>query len=162
MEELTKLQFLYAQHNNIEEIPDFEGCTHLQQIYFGNNYIKEVSAEFCENMSNLKILELRDNKIETIPNEIAMLQHLIRLDLTNNDLTDLPHSLGLLAHLQNLQVEGNKLKKIRADIIKGGTIRILKHLKEKLDSEEYENIPKASSNVAHEPKTFPDRYRQTN
>jgi Leucine-rich repeat (LRR) protein len=64
----------------------------------------------------------------------------------------------LLAHLQNLQVEGNKLKKIRADIIKGGTIRILKHLKEKLDSEEYENIPKASSNVAHEPKTFPDRY----
>lgn len=40
MGELTRLQFLYAQHNNIEEIPDFEDCTHLEQVYFGNNYIK--------------------------------------------------------------------------------------------------------------------------
>lgn len=40
MGELTKLQFLYAQHNNIEQLPDFEGCNHLQQLYFGNNYIK--------------------------------------------------------------------------------------------------------------------------
>ncbi|RZC39469.1 leucine-rich repeat-containing protein 40-like [Asbolus verrucosus] len=158
MGELTKLQFLYAQHNNIEEIPDFERCTHLQQIYFGNNYIKEVTPEFCENMSNVKILDLRDNKIEVIPNEIAMLQHLTRLDLTNNDLSNLPNSLGLLAHLQNLQLEGNKLKKIRADIIKGGTIRILKYLKEKLDDEEIENIPKLSNSRTHEPKIFPDRY----
>lgn len=42
MGELTKLEFLYAQHNNIEEIPDFEGCSHLQQIHFGNNYIKAI------------------------------------------------------------------------------------------------------------------------
>ncbi|XP_044260698.1 leucine-rich repeat-containing protein 40-like isoform X2 [Tribolium madens] len=157
MGELAKLQFLYAQHNNIEEIPDFEGCTHLQQVYFGNNYIKEVTPDFCENTSNLKILDLRDNKIEQIPNEIAMLQHLIRLDLTNNDLTDLPNSLGLLAHLQNLQLEGNKLKKIRADIIKGGTMRILKHLKEQLADEEVENVPKASTTQI-KAKTFPDRY----
>lgn len=49
---------------------------------------QEVTADFCESMSNLKILDLRDNKIDAIPNEMAMMQHLIRLDLTNNDLTE--------------------------------------------------------------------------
>lgn len=38
--ELRKLQFLYAQHNDIEELPDFDGCEHLEQLYLGNNFIK--------------------------------------------------------------------------------------------------------------------------
>lgn len=40
MGELRKLQFLYAQHNDIEELPDFEGCENIQQLHFGNNFIK--------------------------------------------------------------------------------------------------------------------------
>lgn len=38
--ELRKIQFLYAQHNDIEELPDFEGCENIQQLFFGNNFIK--------------------------------------------------------------------------------------------------------------------------
>lgn len=38
-------------------------------------------------MPQLKVLDLRDNKIESLPEEIAMLQRLIRLDLTNNELS---------------------------------------------------------------------------
>lgn len=37
---MRKLQFLYAQHNDINELPDMEGSEHIEQIYFGNNFIK--------------------------------------------------------------------------------------------------------------------------
>lgn len=49
------------------------------------------------------------------------------------------------------------MKKIRADIIKGGTSRILKHLKEQLDGDEIEKVPKPSC-IPQEAKIFPDRY----
>lgn len=38
--EFRKLQILHAQHNDIREIPDFTGCECIQEIYFGNNFIK--------------------------------------------------------------------------------------------------------------------------
>lgn len=44
--------------------------------------------EFCESMVHLKILELRDNQIEIIPNEITNLAHLTKLDLTNNTIAE--------------------------------------------------------------------------
>lgn len=40
MGELRKLQLFYAQHNDIEEIPEFQGCEQVQEVYFGNNFIK--------------------------------------------------------------------------------------------------------------------------
>lgn len=101
--DMRKLQLLYAQHNDIEELPELEGCENVQELHFGNNFItvkpllnifyrfkelilQELTKEFCENATHLRILDLRDNKIEKLPDEIAMFQNLIRLDLTNNDL----------------------------------------------------------------------------
>lgn len=43
--ELRKMEILDANHNDIEELPDFYGCTALKEIYLANNYIK-VSYEF--------------------------------------------------------------------------------------------------------------------
>lgn len=125
-------------------------------------------------MTQLKILELRDNQIETLPDEIGMLQRLIRLDLTNNELSryieiiliakinlyfvSLPKTLALLPHLQNLQLEGNALKQIRNDIIKGGTCRILKFLREKM--EDVVDINKSTNtSVTQNKSTFPNKYQ---
>lgn len=52
--------------------------------------------------------------------------------------------MGLLPHLQNLQIEGNSLKQIRMDVIKGGTNRILKHLREKMEDVKIKDVPRAS------------------
>lgn len=172
MGELRKLQIFYAQHNDIEELPDFDGCDNIEELFFGNNFIKvcvccflitifllkqfysqEIKADFCESLPQLKILDLRDNKIANIAEEVVMLQQLIRLDLTNNEISrfarktktlsttnyhnlSLPNTLSLLTHLQNLQLEGNSLKQIRTDVIKGGTGRILRFLREKMDDAE--------------------------
>ncbi|KAF5301199.1 hypothetical protein FQR65_LT08934 [Abscondita terminalis] len=156
---MRKLQLLHAQHNDIEELPDFTGCENIHQIHLGNNFVRKITKDFCENMTHLKILDLRDNKINSLPDEIAMCQNVIRLDLTNNELESLPNTLSLLPHLQNLQVEGNKLKQIRSDIIKSGTSRILKYLREKFDSETHSSefqIKEVPSTV--NVYSFPDKY----
>lgn len=108
-------------------------------------------------MAQLKVLDLRDNQINEIPEQIAMLQHVIRLDLTNNELSSLPNGLGLLPHLQNLQIEGNALKQIRMDIIKGGTCRILKFLRERMEDVGVEKVNSATG--FQDKQIFPNKYQ---
>ncbi|XP_053672417.1 leucine-rich repeat-containing protein 40 [Anopheles nili] len=131
MGELRKLECLYVQHNDIEELPDFTGCEALKELHISNNFIKTLPADFCENLPQLKVLDLRDNKIERLPDEIALLASLTRLDLSNNTISSLPSCLSTLAHLVSLQVEGNPIRSIRRDIIQCGTQRILKTLRER-------------------------------
>ncbi|XP_066259924.1 leucine-rich repeat-containing protein 40-like isoform X1 [Euwallacea similis] len=160
--ELRRLQILYAQHNDIEEIPDFTGCECIQEIYFGNNYIKEIPPEMCDNMPHLKVLDLRDNKIDTLPKELTKLMHLNKLDVTNNDLTKIPAALSLLPHLQSLKIEGNKLKYIRPDIVHTGTQRLLQFLRETLSDDDLTTITCGAVNSPAEACVFPDRYRMRN
>ena len=49
-----------------------------------------------ENIVNVRLLDLRDNKITQLPDEIICLQLLERLDVSNNDLSGLPFLLNLL------------------------------------------------------------------
>lgn len=44
--ELRKMEILDANHNNIEQLPDFYGCTALKEIYLANNYIKVIKFIF--------------------------------------------------------------------------------------------------------------------
>lgn len=67
--------------------------------------------------------------------------------------------MALLPHLQNLQIEGNALKQIRNDIIKGGTSRILKFLREKLDKTEIRDKTVTSTASVQIKQTFPNKYQ---
>lgn len=64
--------------------------------------------------------------------------------------------MGLLPHLQNLQIEGNKFKNVRQDMIKGGTTRLLKHLRDKFSDE---SVKIVNTNVSHIPyrQSLPDK-----
>ena len=54
-----------------------------------------LKAEDVENIVNVRLLDLRENKITQLPDEITCLQLLERLDVSNNDLSGLPFVLGL-------------------------------------------------------------------
>lgn len=157
MGDLRKIEFIYAQHNDIDKLPDLEGCEHLQELHISNNFITEIPEKFCEKLPSLKVLDLRDNKIEKLPDEIAMLQSLMRLDLSNNSIYSLPTSLCTLSHLVSLQVEGNPIRSIRRDVIACGTQRILKTLKDRDGGSG--NPIKVEQRATIPEKQFPDIYQ---
>jgi Leucine-rich repeat (LRR) protein len=116
--------------------------------------LQSIPPEFCGNLPHLTLLDLRDNKIEVIPDEIAMLQSLLRLDLSNNSINSLPSGLSSLANLVSLQLEGNPIRSIRRDIIQCGTSRILKTLRERDGKSN-----KIQTSATIEEKVFPDRFQ---
>ncbi|XP_055385144.1 leucine-rich repeat-containing protein 40 [Condylostylus longicornis] len=157
---MRKLKFLYAQHNDIKELPNFQGCDALEELHISNNFIKEIPSEFCENLPHLKILDLRDNKISELPEDISILQNLIRLDVSNNTLTTIPNSLSTLAHLISLQLNGNPIRTIRRDIINSGTQRILKFLRERAIQEDTAKMDiKSNFPIFGNIDVFPDKFK---
>lgn len=59
----------------------------------------------------LRVLDLGDNKIPTVPLAITGLTNLEELNLANNDISTLPNEMGLMApKLSSLMLEGNCLK----------------------------------------------------
>lgn len=148
--ELRKMEILDANHNDIVELPNFYGCAALKEIYLANNYIKEITEDFCDQMQHLNVLNLRDNQLEIIPENISLLKLLKRFDITNNNLNKLPKNLGLLSQLQSLSMEGNRLTSVRNDIVRGGTDRMMKYLRDRLtDDAEEHKVPEAE---------WPDKY----
>lgn len=159
MGDLRKLECLYVQHNDIIDLPDFTGCTQLKEIHISNNFIKEIPIDFCESLPQLQVLDLRDNKIELIPNEIEALQNLIRLDLSNNSINSLPNSLATLSHLVSLQLDGNPIRSMRRDIMQCGTTRILKTLRDRNAGNEKSTKSeiKSIACIGEDDTQFPDR-----
>jgi Leucine-rich repeat (LRR) protein len=141
MQDLQHLEQLYLHHNKLKQLPNLKNCYHLKELLVGYNRIDEITEENIENTANqLKILDMRDNKLKILPDEIINLQSLERLDVTNNDLSSLPFALGTLPHIKSLLVDGNPMKSIRRDIIQRGTIELLKYLRMRIDDEELKRL----------------------
>jgi Leucine-rich repeat (LRR) protein len=163
-QELHNLQQLYLHHNKLTQLPNLKQCSHLKELLLGYNSIEEISEENIENTANqLKVLDLRDNKLKMIPDEIVNLQSLERLDVSNNNLSNLPYALGTLPHIKSLMVDGNPMKSIRRDIIQRGTVGLLKFLRMRIDDDELKrlrekgNISPIASPISGSPPV-PDKY----
>ena len=68
---------------------------HLQELHVGNNAIRAITADTLTSLVSLSVLDLRDNRLETLPDEVGLCQTLQRLDLTNNSLSTLVASSSL-------------------------------------------------------------------
>ncbi|XP_006820661.1 leucine-rich repeat-containing protein 40-like [Saccoglossus kowalevskii] len=87
---LVNLVLLHVQHNELCELGDELGSLiNLEdlELHVGNNQLSELSKEHLQYLSNISVLDVRDNRIKTIPDEVVSLQALQRLDLTNNELS---------------------------------------------------------------------------
>ncbi len=161
--DLSKLECLYLRHNSLTRLPNLRNCSHLKEMHLGNNRLTEVTSEDIGKMPNVHILDLRDNKIASVPEEIVNLQSLERLDLGNNDLHAVPYFIGTLPHLKSFSLEGNPLKTIRRDIIQRGTVGLLKYLRSRLTAEDLEQL-REKGNVSPDVSTLgssppvPDKY----
>uniref|UniRef100_A0A7N6BK04 Leucine-rich repeat-containing protein 40 n=1 Tax=Anabas testudineus TaxID=64144 RepID=A0A7N6BK04_ANATE len=127
LSEMVALEQLYLRHNKLCLLPRLSAPT-LKELYVGNNQIEQLETEQLECLTAISILELRDNKLKTIPEQITSLSTLTRLDLTNNDITTLLASLSLLPNLKVLLLEGNPLRGIRRDLSKEDNAAIIQSL----------------------------------
>lgn len=107
LENLKKLQYFYGQQNNFTDLPDFVGCEQICEIYLANNNIQEIPKEFCEALPHLKILDLKNNKINQITDDIKFLSSLTSLELANNNITTVPTSISTLKSL--VRTDSNSL-----------------------------------------------------
>lgn len=73
--------------------------------------------------------------------------------------SSLPNSMAVLSHLINLQLEGNPIRSIRRDIIQGGTVRILKTLRERAAqaNEALPAVEARSAFIGENESVFPDK-----
>uniref|UniRef100_A0A8C3T4F2 Leucine-rich repeat-containing protein 40 n=1 Tax=Chelydra serpentina TaxID=8475 RepID=A0A8C3T4F2_CHESE len=120
---MASLEQLYLRKNKLQYLPEFPSCKLLKELHVGENQIEVLSAEHLKHLNSLCVLELRDNKLKSLPDEITLLQGLERLDLTNNDISSLPCALGNLPQLKLLALEGNPLRTIRRDMLQVSTLR---------------------------------------
>ncbi|KAJ3095346.1 hypothetical protein HDU97_007020 [Phlyctochytrium planicorne] len=61
------------------------------------------------NLTELRVVDLSNNQIQTFPEALTSLQHLEELKLGNNHLTGLPEAIGSLRNLTTLDLNRNKL-----------------------------------------------------
>ena len=85
-------------------------------------------------MSATKVIDIRNNKIEALPDEIGKLPHLTTLKLDFNMLKTLPEHLGLNSKLEILTFSKNSIKRLPEDISGWATNLHLLHMNDnKLD-----------------------------
>ncbi|XP_054068518.1 leucine-rich repeat-containing protein 40 [Rissa tridactyla] len=132
---MASLEQLYLRKNKLRSLAEFPSCKLLKELHAGENQIEILNAENLKHLNSLSVLELRDNKIKSVPDEIALLQKLERLDLANNDISRLPYTLGNLPQLKFLALEGNPLRTIRRDLLQKGTQELLKYLRSKIQDD---------------------------
>lgn len=76
----------------------------ILQLLQGSDETKEIGQ-----LTSLKTLNLKNNKLVILPPEIGQLTKLKILNLQNNELTWLPSEIGQLTHLKLLDLSHNPL-----------------------------------------------------
>lgn len=127
---LKALRFLDLHQNKLEVFPELPEKAALDQVLLGFNSLQAISdSSIMRVRDTITVLDVRDNRLRTVPEKIAHLFRIKTLDLTNNDLNELPAGLGYLKDLHHLMVEGNPLRTIRRAVVSGGSEMLKKYLR---------------------------------
>lgn len=130
---MTSLQILTLHYNTLSDFPQIGEGGRLKELQLGANRLTVLDPVKLVPLTSLVYLDLRENKIQSIPMEVTRMVSLERLDLSNNDLPGLPNEMGLMPQLKSLLLDGNPLKTLRRDIVQRGTFEILKYMRSRLE-----------------------------
>ncbi|XP_060106995.1 E3 ubiquitin-protein ligase LRSAM1 isoform X1 [Heteronotia binoei] len=115
----------------LSELPygAFSTCKVLQKkvLIAHTNCLTSLVPKSCSllYLITVKVLDLHDNQLTSLPADIGQLTSLQVLNVERNLLKALPHSIGDLVQLQTLNVKGNKLKELPATLSNLRSLRTL-------------------------------------
>ena len=76
---------------------------------------------FLRQLSQLTLLSVGENRLQSLPEEIGSLENLESLYINDNrHLQNLPFELALCSKLEIMSIENCNLRKIPADVVQGG------------------------------------------
>lgn len=106
----------------LSEVPSsaFSICKVLQKKVFilHNNELRSLLPKGCDisTLAALKVLDLHENKLTSLPEDIGKLASLQILNVEKNRLKALPESVGDLRFLQTLNLKGNCLSELPSSV----------------------------------------------
>ncbi|XP_034048318.1 E3 ubiquitin-protein ligase LRSAM1 isoform X1 [Thalassophryne amazonica] len=113
------------------EVPScaFSICKVLQKkvLILHSNELKSLLPKECDiiSLATLKVLDVHENKLTSLPEDIGRLSSLQILNVEKNRLKDLPHSIGELRLLQTLNLKGNCLTELPSSVGSLSSLRTL-------------------------------------
>ena len=126
---LSSLKTLDARRNRLREIPMLPQSPHFRELLLSFNFITQLDAARLLGAAQLSVLDLADNKLESIDSTVADLRNLAFLNVANNNLRGLPHALGYMPKLTRLLTEQNPIRTINRGILTGSCEGLKKYLR---------------------------------
>jgi len=122
--QLVELRKLIINDNKLVSFPDLSTISDLRWLELGNNKLRQFLPSLC-NLKNVIVLNLFANGVETVPPEIGQLTCLQKLYLSYNKIKKLPDNLSDLRQLSTLFLGGNKFDDIPEIVFKLGGLKEL-------------------------------------
>ncbi|XP_072528535.1 E3 ubiquitin-protein ligase LRSAM1 isoform X2 [Salminus brasiliensis] len=132
----------------LTEVPSsvFSICKVLQKKVFilHGNELRSLLPKGCSisYLSTIKVLDLHENKLTSIPDDIGQLSALQVLNAEHNQIKTLPQSIGNLCNLQTLNVRGNCLSELPSSVGNMSSLRTLDIIENSI-----RELPKELANV---------------
>lgn len=106
-DEIKELQYVTVVHNDVVK-------TAALQIFLYGNDLQCINP-LLFHLKSLTVLSLRNNRLTTIPSDIALLENLVELSLGNNQLQTIPGELLRLDKLTTLSLFPNPFLPLPSD-----------------------------------------------
>ncbi|KAG5525747.1 hypothetical protein RHGRI_032137 [Rhododendron griersonianum] len=100
--------------NKLDRLPDSPNCSMLSTLFLQNNSgLDIIPSAFFEHMINLRVLDLSQTGIISLPSSLSILIGLKVLHLNNcEQLVELPSYIVELVHLESLDIHGSGISSI--------------------------------------------------
>jgi len=106
--------------NKLEPIPDLK---QLQNLNISNNQITSLPVSLSK-LDRLQFLNVSKNELKTVPSSvIASLTELRKLDLSDNKLAALPYNISKLTSLKSLRLHSNRIVCLPRDLMQLNSLK---------------------------------------
>lgn len=109
-EKFQSLEYLSLGHNKLTDLSEGLGALKLETLNCYRSTLIRLPANL--NMTNMRSLDLRDNRFEEFPKVILSASNLVSLMIGGNPIRRLPENISVLTKLLSLDVHKTELREL--------------------------------------------------